>query len=897
MSSGPTTTTTIYRFGVFEANTQTGELLRKGVRAKLQEQPFQLLTFLVENAGEIVSRESVRQRLWPANTFVDFDASLSVAVGKLRDALGDDADSPRFIETVPRRGYRFVAPVQRVVPSVVAADSPSEVPERPQPGVLPGEFSNHHWRLKAAHIALIAVLALGLVGIFIFRSIRKQPESTAEAKTSTLAPQIRRSVAVLGFRNIPGRKDDDWLSQAFTEMLSTELAAGGSLRVVSDEDIARSKRELTLGDEDTLAKPTLARLRKNPGADVVVVGSYTPLPGKDQDRIRLDVRLQDTASGETIAEDAVTGSKEDLFEIATRAGADLRKSLGVNAISLDSTNAVRASLPASQEAVRFYSEGRAKLWMFDFVGARDLLAKAVKVDPEYPLAHSALSDALWHLGYAAKSVAEAKRAIELSGSLPEEERLRIEGSYRGTMSDWSGAVDAYRTLFQLHPDNLEYGLKLAGAQYHAKAPDALFTLKVLRQLPLPAGDDPRIDLLEASAQVTQDLAAARVAAQRAIAKGNAQGSPLIVARGYGILCQQGAARGISMTDTVHDCENARQSYAAAGDHYNETRTLNDLAGIYFQTGDLPKAESMWRTAQAEFRKLADPGGLAATSNNLGDVLLTQGNLGEAKKSLEASIPNYQATEDKSGVAIALNDLGEIERRRGNLRGAETFLQRAKTTASEVGDKSVLGYVLSGMGDVLKDRDDLASARKSYEESLALRSQIGEKQTIAETKFSLAELAIEEGHPSDAEEILRKGTEEFHREQQADDELLGEVALIRALRAEGKQVEAIKELDRAKPLADSSHNILARLQFELELARTLLESDHPERSRTHLEQIVKAARSHGFVGLEFETGIALAELEKKSGNGAAAKAQLVSVEKAARERGLALIARKAVAARG
>jgi tetratricopeptide (TPR) repeat protein len=393
------------------------------------------------------------------------------------------------------------------------------------------------------------------------------------------------------------------------------------------------------------------------------------------------------------------------------------------------------------------------------------------------------------------------------------------------------------------------------------------------------------------------LALARAAAQRAIAKGNAQGSPLVVARGYGMLCQQGAARGTSMTDTVRDCENARQSYAAAGDHYNETRTLNDLAGLYFQTGDLLKAESMWRTAQAEFRKLGDPGGLAATSNNLGDVLLTQGDLGEAKKSLEASIPNYQATEDKSGVAIALNDLGEIERRRGNLRGAETFLQRAKTTGSEVGDKSVLGYVLSGMGDVLKDRDDLAAARKAYEESLALRSQIGEKQTIAETKVSLAELAIEEGHPSNAEEILRKCDEEFHQEQQADDELLGEVALIRALRAEGKQAEAIKEADRAKPLADSSHNILARLQFELELARILLESDHPERSRSHLEQTLKAARSHGFAGLEFETDIALAELEKKSGHGAAAKAQLASVEKAARERSLALIARKAAAARG
>src|ERR1700691_3487481 len=112
----------LFRFGIFEANAQTGELQKKGSRVKLQEQPFQLLTLLLENAGEIVSRESVRARLWPANTFVDFDASLSVAIGKLRDALGDDADNPRFIETVPRKGYRFVAPVQRVMdPSVPAA--------------------------------------------------------------------------------------------------------------------------------------------------------------------------------------------------------------------------------------------------------------------------------------------------------------------------------------------------------------------------------------------------------------------------------------------------------------------------------------------------------------------------------------------------------------------------------------------------------------------------------------------------------------------------------------------------------------------------------------------------------------------------------------------------------
>ena len=110
MTSEPSSSI-VYRFGIFEGDSATGELLRRGVRVKLQEQPFYLLLLLLENAGQIVTRESVRQRLWPANTFVEFDASLSVAVGKLREALGDDADNPRFIETIPRRGYRFIAPV------------------------------------------------------------------------------------------------------------------------------------------------------------------------------------------------------------------------------------------------------------------------------------------------------------------------------------------------------------------------------------------------------------------------------------------------------------------------------------------------------------------------------------------------------------------------------------------------------------------------------------------------------------------------------------------------------------------------------------------------------------------------------------------------------------------
>ena len=236
---------------------------------------------------------------------------------------------------------------------------------------------------------IIACLVLLMVGVTVyeFRSNPRQSAAKVETAGANTTIRPRRAVAVLGFRNLAGRPDDNWLSTAFTEMLSTELAAGGSLRLVPGEDVARAKRELPLADEDTLARSTLERLRTNPGADVVVLGSYTLLPGKDENRIRLDIRLQDTVAGETIAEQALTGSEDKLFELAAQAGSELRQSLGASAVSGEAINAARASLPSNQKAVRLYAEGRAKLWAFDFQGARDLLIKAVAADPNYPLTH------------------------------------------------------------------------------------------------------------------------------------------------------------------------------------------------------------------------------------------------------------------------------------------------------------------------------------------------------------------------------------------------------------------------------------------------------------------------------------------------------------------------------
>src|SRR5277367_271646 len=115
----------LLRFGVFEADLSAGELRKNGARIRLQEQPFQVLTALLQNAGQVVTRESLRETIWPADTFVDFDHSLNTAVNKIRESLGDSASNPRFVETLARRGYRFIAPVESIATPVPEKSLPT----------------------------------------------------------------------------------------------------------------------------------------------------------------------------------------------------------------------------------------------------------------------------------------------------------------------------------------------------------------------------------------------------------------------------------------------------------------------------------------------------------------------------------------------------------------------------------------------------------------------------------------------------------------------------------------------------------------------------------------------------------------------------------------------------
>ncbi|HZR66710.1 MAG TPA: tetratricopeptide repeat protein [Terriglobales bacterium] len=873
-----------YSFGLYVLDPANGTLTRDSHRVRVQEQPFQLLLLLVERAGQIVSKEEIRNRLWPQNTFVEFDKSLGVAVLKVREALGDDAGNPRFIETIPRRGYRFIAPVKTDTANVANSATPTS----PAPAA-----SLSHFNLKAKHGLIIGALVVSLFGMALYalHARHEDSRSTAQAGSSIPRVHVRRSVAVLGFRNLPGRAEDSWLSSAVCEMLNTELAAGGELRMVPGEDVARAKGELPLRDEDSLGKSTLQHLRTNPGADVVVVGSYTTIPADAKRRIRLDVRLQETSGGETIAEVSVSGDENDLFNLVADLGAKLRQSLGVAAPSEGIEIATRAALPSNEQAARLYSEGRARSWAFDYFAARDLLTKAIAADPNFPLAHAALSDVWWHTGYDAKARVEARRALELSNQLSQEQRLLVEGQYQRTVEEWPKAVETYRSLFRLFPDNLDYGLLFATAQMHLSPADSLQTLAVLRQLPPPLGDDARIDMTEASAWINRDFTKAQAAANLAIQKATAQGSPVIVSRSYGILCQQEPSVGAS-AEAIDICRNALEAGRAAKDPNGEAMMRTDLAALYYLRGDLTQSAQMFQQAVKKFRQVGNRDGVATALSNFADTRLSQGDLMEAKKLLEESILEYQAVDDKEGVVLNLDSLGDIWRQSGELDKADKTYQQAEVLARKIEDKNATGYVLSGMGDVALDRGDLALARKRYEEALALRNQTGEKQSAGESRVSLAKLAIEEGHAGDGEISARSCKEQFQQEQQDDDAFSASLVLIDSLLAQEKQSEAQKEMEAAQKLASKSQNRFLVLQFELASGRVLLFS-HPEASLMLFEKVGSEAERRRFIGLKLENGLALTEFANKIQHHAQAQMELHALQKAATSKGFGLIARKAL----
>ena len=271
-------------------------------------------------------------------------------------------------------------------------------------------------------------------------------------------------------------------------MLASELGAGGGLRIVPGENVARAKVELGLGDANSLAADTLARVRTLLGKRCRGPGLLRDPgePGRPQDPPRRPPAGHPGRRDHHRGRDRPRGGA--VRPRVARAGRRLRRGAGSRGETGQGAGARAASSP---EAARLYSEGINRLRLFEPAAARELLERAVAADPRNALAHSGLASALATLGYDRRAREEAKAAFDLSASLPPEDRLLIEGRYRETTQDWRRAVQIYWDLWSMFPDNLDHGLRLAAAQTAAgQVEEALATTDALRTLPPPVQRGP-----------------------------------------------------------------------------------------------------------------------------------------------------------------------------------------------------------------------------------------------------------------------------------------------------------------------------------------------------------------------------------------------------------------------
>jgi tetratricopeptide (TPR) repeat protein len=794
-----------------------------------------------------------------------------------------------------------------------------------------GGGANRKWLWAGiAAAALLVLFALNVDGVRsrLFRGAA--PTQTAPAI------KARRSVAVLGFKNLSGKPEEAWISTALAEMLSTELAAGEQMRTIPGENVARMKHDLELQDADSFGQDTLQKIRKNLGTDMVVVGSYLAMGDSSGGKLRLDFRLQDAVAGETVAAVSETGTEGELLDLISRSGIELRQKLGIEQVSASEGSDVRASLPSNPEAARLYAEGLAKLRVLDALAARDLLQRAVAADPKNAPSHAALGEAWSKLGYDTKAAAEAKQALDLSANVSREERLFVEARYNELAHQWAKAIEGYRTLVGFFPDNLEYGLRLAASQAAAgEGRDGLDTIEQLKKLPAPAGDDARIDLAESRAAATvSDFKRSQMAAGRALVKGKAQQMQLVVAearsaQGYALERQgqvsdaavalgeaqqmfaaagdqMGAAQALNVlghvaydrgdfNGAVKTYQDAFVVFRALGNKRQQAASLNNIGNIHYDKGELRQAKQYYEESVAAYREVDDKAGLAGGLGNLANVLDSMGRLQDSVKMHEAGLAAFREVGDQRGTASTLANLGGVLLEMGDLDGAQARCSEALEIHGRTGYKRGTGYTESALADIFLQRGDMVQARQHSQHAADIRRETGEQLNVALSQLQLGYIAMQEGKAAEAEGLIRAAIPQFEKEKVYDAVGSGKALLSQILMERGQVDDGLKLSDEAVTAAQQTGNKPSRFDAELARGKAVSAAGKSAEATKVLEALLAEAKKFQYLGYEFQARLALGEAEIKARKTAAGRTRLAALQKDAEAKGYLLIARKALKA--
>ena len=736
------------------------------------------------------------------------------------------------------------------------------------------------------------------------------------------------TVAVMGFKNISGDSNYDWLSSELSERLTTELGGSHGVQSVPMDEVSNIKTELSVAQNQSLEGEDLSTVRQALGANFLLLGRYVlASPGTNLD---MNVLLQDSR-GAKVAEIHEIGSAADYRKLVGDAASQIRERLGKTKLSDTQVTELQNLYPVDPSASRLYFQALNRLRSFDAAAALTLLQQASEIDPNNVSIHWGLADAWSQLRHDKEAAQEAQKASTLAegASLPREYVVLAQARAAEASKQWEAAIENYKSLYALFPSHLNYGLSLASVQIDgSKATDALATLNKLAKLPPPMGSDPRIEMTKAKGYGSlNDYASELRAAQLALQEAKNRNARLMQARAHLALCWANRNLG-HLEEAYSSCNEAQNLFSVFGDNVSAAVALNDVATWLSDRGRLAEAKQLYDRVIQVNRAAGARKDLAGACVNVAIVLNRMGKPDEAedyiKQALDAALP----IADKNDEALARILRGEVLAKQGHALEAEGEVQRALTLAREIGNRSTeatallhlaeyqsetdtgraistyrvvldlrrkkgdqpaIATCLMYLGNVFMRGGNLSAAQHDYSEALAIDSQLKDKSGVAFDLMALAEVDFERGDLHDAREKSLQAIKQFHDNEDADNEEEASSVLVRVLVAHKDIEEAAAHVQRIEQIASTDPE--TKFDGRLSLAEYLAAIGKREEAIQQVAPVPSEAKGAGMNFLSLQARLELVQLTNGRRPAIALRKELSAIQAEARRAGFGLLLQK------
>ena len=752
------------------------------------------------------------------------------------------------------------------LPAAPAAPDPAAPGRRP-------------WRLWLA--AGLAALLLAIGGAWI----AGRPDSAAASRL--------QGVAVVGFRNLSPGGAGGWVGTALTEILTTDLGQGGSIRTVPGDEVVSMRRDLGLRPDSPLGTAELARIQRRLGSEWVLAGSYVLLAGQDRP-LRVDLLLRRAGTGETRAAISRRGRAEDLFALADSLTGELRQALGGSPVG-ETGSGARGAMPAAVEAQRLYAEGLERLQRRDALNAAERLEGAVRADPGFPGGWLALAQAYELLGAESRAEDAALKATQRSNGLPEIQRLTIEATYLRIARRRPEAVDRMRRAYELSRHEFAAGLALCETQGKAgQNREALATLAELRREHPAERGDARLAMLEADAYAgLEDYRSEKIAAEHALAAARGRGMVQVEVRALLqlALARRRAGSAADCRPALGDLALARRQAEATGDRFLLGSVLQSLGSVLARCEDPAGSEQAYRQAIGLYREIGALGMIPALLYSLGNSRLNAGDLfgadGLMREALDSCEAQTTTCPDRFVTAIGANRL-----HRGELAEARRMIDQGIQRNLKAGNRNRVAEARGFLPDLAFWSGDLAQAVELQRQVLVLRREIGTEGGIAWAQSDLASSLAEAGQGAEALESGRLAVAMAARIKASPTlDACSRASLALADLVAGDLTAADRESARALAILHPpgrpfcSFTVL-RVRTQVLLARGQLDA-----AEALADQGLELARRGGFVTYELQSRLLQAQLALARGRAGEARQLAADLAAEARAKGFGIIAQR------